>query len=324
MNNPGMKASTIKLVMDKKLNNWLKSITDETVRKIASDNVIVTGGAVASMLQGDAPNDYDLYFKTKEAAKAVAEYYVKVFNIANPIVSAPGVKTYQPVVREIKRVNCKGVLEDRIVVWMQSAGVAGEEQTEYKYFEGQPEFESDEFVDSLCRDPLETAEKMVENLNPKKAAYRPVFFSENAITLSDKIQIVIRFVGQPGDIHENYDYAHCMCWYDFSSKHLELKQEALESILSKTLVYRGSLYPLASVFRVRKFLARGWRITAGQLLKMCYQISNLDLNKTEVLKEQLIGVDQAYMTQLLSALKDCKDGKIDATYLAKLVDEIFE
>ena len=102
-----------------------------------------------------------------------------------------------------------------------------------------------------------------------------------------------------------------------------LPQESLEAMLSKSLIYKGSLYPLASMFRCRKFIARGWRITAGQMLKIAHQISNVDLNDRAVLREQLIGVDMAYMEQLLTALQNHK-GKIDETYLAQLVDEIFE
>ena len=143
--------------------------------------------------------------------------------------------------------------------------------------------------------------------------------------MSDKIQLVIRFFGSPGEIHENYDYAHAMCYYTYGDGDLVLHPEALEAILSKTLIYKGSLYPVASIFRVRKFIQRGWRITAGQLLKIMMQISSIDLRDPVVLREQLIGVDQAYMHQLLRAL-ETKDAsqRIDQTYLAKLVDEIFE
>jgi hypothetical protein len=56
-----------------------------------------------------------------------------------------------------------------------------------------------------------------------------------------------------------------------------LRAEALESILTKELRYVGSRYPLCSVIRTRKFLARGWTINAGQYVKMCFQISQLDL-----------------------------------------------
>jgi hypothetical protein len=97
----------------------------------------------------------------------------------------------------------------------------------------------------------------------------------------------------------------------------------LESVLTRNLIYNGSLYPVCSIFRIRKFISRGWRISAGQLLKMVYQVSKLDLSDKKILQDQLIGVDQAYMHQLISAINS-KEGKVDENYLAQLVDQIFE
>jgi hypothetical protein len=115
-----------------------------------------------------------------------------------------------------------------------------------------------------------------------------------------------------------------MCYYDFWKDSLVLPQEALESILSKSLVYEGSLYPFASLFRIRKFIARGWRITAGQMLKIIWQIGEIDFKNTNMIYEQLIGVDQAYMRELIQAIDKGDVKNIDSTYIAKLVDEIFE
>lgn len=41
-----MKAKTIKAVLRKKLDAWLETITDESVRKMAGKNAIVTGGCI--------------------------------------------------------------------------------------------------------------------------------------------------------------------------------------------------------------------------------------------------------------------------------------
>jgi hypothetical protein len=103
-----------------------------------------------------------------------------------------------------------------------------------------------------------------------------------------------------------------------------LPQDALEAMLSKTLIYQGSLYPLASIFRTRKFISRGWRITAGQMLKMIWQAHDIDLHDPAVLKEQLIGVDSVFMGTLLHELDKNKSDRIDQLYLAKLIDTIFE
>jgi hypothetical protein len=92
----------------------------------------------------------------------------------------------------------------------------------------------------------------------------------------------------------------------------------------------GSKYPIASVIRMRKFLSRGYTINAGQVLKMCYQISELDLKNPQVLEEQLTGVDVGYFNNLIYAFehsieahKDDKDWAFNYGYVATLVDKIF-
>lgn len=329
----GMKSSTVRKLLHNRISTWLESITDESVRKLLARDTVVSGGAIASAMTGEKINDYDIYFLTQEAALAAATYYVNQFNLANPLKVASGVKPYAPAVKTETVENIKGEAEERVVIYMKSAGVAAEGQTPYGYFESMPESDSDEFVGSLAHSldgpseiPVEKAEEVASEVtDKKKPKYRPVFLSQNAITLSDRIQVVIRFFGSPEEIHGNYDYVHAMCHYTYSSGELVCPSEALEAMLSKTLVYKGSLYPLASMFRVRKFLERGWRISAGQMLKIAFQISSIDLKDTNILREQLMGVDQAYMHQLIRAIENRDKGvNIDATYLAKLVDTIFE
>lgn len=347
----GLKTSTIKKLFRNRIEAWLATIEDPEVKKIAGKEVIVSGGAIASALAGDKINDYDMYFATYEGALAITKYYVQKFNEAIALQNNPNGTSRSPVVKEGIRKNCKGVEEKRIFIYMKSSGIASEaDASNYKYFEGQPEHAADDFLAGISPDSdddaleeivapateelaslfpdgteMEKAEKLAIAVKAavKNKPFRPVFLSENAITLSNKVQLVIRFSGEPETLHENYDFAHAMCSYRYDTDKLICPPEALECILSKTLIYKGSLYPLASIFRLRKFYERGWRITAGQLLKVMFQISNLDLKDRNTLREQLIGVDQAYMYQLLRELEN-NEGKVDTTYLAKLVDEIFE
>ncbi|HXJ41375.1 MAG TPA: hypothetical protein VNH18_18985, partial [Bryobacteraceae bacterium] len=60
----------------------------------------------------------------------------------------------------------------------------------------------------------------------------------------------------------------------------------------------------SQLFRLRKFIKRGWSINAGQILKIAFQVSELDLNNLEVLEDQLTGVDVAYFVQLITKLKE--------------------
>lgn len=334
---PGLRKNIIKLALAERVNAWISSVKDEELQKKLRQDTLVSGGAIASMLAGEKVNDYDIYFTTKETALAVAEYYVKVFNETKGTLPTKAIRSCNPEVKLMHRQNILGDTEERVIIYMKSAGVASETQDEYKYFEYGPEMSTDEFINSVGRsvdnemddikantDPIEVSQELNE-LTKEKGKFRPVFFSENAITLSDKVQLVVRFWGDPDKIHENYDYAHAMCCYHHGTGDLKLHPEALESILSKTLIYRGSLYPMASLFRTRKFIERGWRISAGQMLKIIWQLNKVDLNNSAILREQLLGVDQAYFSELLRALENKAPGeRVDATYLAKLVDQIFE
>lgn len=305
----GCKRKTITKVLKKKITMWLESIEDKELRASLKNEVIVTGGSITSMLMGDEIKDFDIYLKSQKAVEAVAQYYCGVFIKQNP-------KSCTPTVR---------VTEGRVEIHVGSAGVAESEDAG-----NTPEEEYENNLLEGTADKVQYHERAAAEYMPPaedRPKYRPIFLSANAITLSDKVQIVIRFYGQPDEIHANYDYEHCKNVYDYGTDTVNLLPSAMEAILSKTLLYTGSLYPICSLFRMRKFLDRGWRIGAGEIVKMSFQISKLDLTNLDVLKEQLTGCDQAYMRNLIygleEAYKDNPDFQIDNTYMMKLIDKIF-
>jgi len=293
-----MQRKTIRKILNKKFNSWLDSIEDNAVKDLIKKNTIISGGCITSMLLNEKIKDFDVYFSNKETAKSVANYYVNSFNQ----------KT------STRKAEVKETEDGRIKVFIKSAGVAAENE----------ELLQESFEDVY--DALVEEEKPEENKEEKKD-YRPIFLTSNAITLSNKIQIVIRFYGNPEEIHFNYDFIHCKNYWTSKDNDLVLKSEALESILTKTLIYQGSKYPLCSVIRTRKFLQRGWHINAGQYLKMLFQVSELDLTNINVLEDQLVGVDSAYFNMLINALKSQiegnKDFKITSGYVSEIVDRIF-
>jgi hypothetical protein len=150
-----------------------------------------------------------------------------------------------------------------------------------------------------------------------------VYFSANAISLHNNIQIVTRFTGDNVEIHKNFDFIHATNYFTYKDG-LVTNVKALESIMSKTLYYQGSLYPLTSVIRTKKFLKRHWNISAGEYLKMLFQVSELDLKDPLVLEEQLIGIDVAYFTKLIEILRGVDPAKINAEYIASLIDKVFQ
>ena len=304
----GMQAKTIRKALKGKINHWLRSIKDDKVRELAEKNTIVTGGCITSMLLGEEINDFDVYFRDHETTLAIANYYVDQFH--NRKKSQGGI----PVSITVEDLN------GQVSIKVKSAGVASVEQTDnYDYFESH---DSDDETENYVMNAMAPVLNQTMERQSKKE-YEAVFLSTNAITLTNQIQLVLRFYGTPEEIHKNYDFVHCTNYYDHANSELVLHPKALECILSRTLIYSGSLYPIASVIRTRKFIQRGWKISAGQYLKMVMQISELDLQNVTVLQDQLTGVDAAYFSEIISKIQSDNPEKIDSSYLAKIIDEMF-
>lgn len=345
-----MKVKTIEKLLAKKFDEWKESITDPAVKKLVDANSLITGGCIASMLANEKVNDYDVYFTNLETAEAVAKYYVRIFN--EPEVSVhvvrseheagsvrtPSTIDASPSANDDNNSQNKALgrrfhdwrwgrgdyeavfpecfdrdIEKRVKIVVPSNGIKAKGETIKEFLEGANEIDCMDVANEIANEVA-------------AVTYDPVFVSSNAITLSGGIQVIIRFFGPPAEIHENYDFLHCTNYWlsnRATGRKLVLTTEAVTCILTKELRYIGSKYPVCSVIRTRKFIARGWTITAGQYLKMLMQVSQLDLCDLETLEDQLIGVDSAYFCSVISALLEKDKDRVDANYLAQLLDRIF-
>jgi len=291
-----MNAKNISKALHAKLKNWIKSIDDDDVKKEIEKNAIITGGAIVSMLQGEQPNDYDVYFKTHDSCLAIADYYAKKWNSSRKDHTTVEIKTE----------------DGRITCFIRSKGIAAEE--------------GENGIDDAT-EPNPFTEEQEDVDKEEKTQYRPRYFSTNAISLSDGIQIVIRFYGSIDDIHTNYDFVHCTCSFDYETGNVNLPSRALEAIINKELYYTGSKYPLCSIIRSRKFIERGWHINAGQYLKMCLQLNEIDLKDFKVFQDQLAGVDSSYFNQAITDIQKMKEENpdfiVDNSYLFEVINRIF-
>ena len=301
-----MNSKNIKKHLNNKLRDWISHVDDENIKEILKNNVIITGGAIVSLLTGENLHDYDVYFRTKEACLAVAKYYVGKWNITH---SDKPVSVR--ICEETGKIDC----------FVRSKGIADEEETAGNSISYN--FDSTEIEDEAVGIEHETE----ENADDTKEKYRPRFITSNAITLSDKIQIVIRFYGEVEEIHKNYDFVHCTCAWSSWNNELFLPQKALECIINKELYYIGSKYPLCSIIRTRKYIERGYHINAGQYVKMCMQLNELDLKDVKVLEDQLTGVDTAYFQMMIEALQkhmeETGESRVDTTYAMNLINKLF-
>lgn len=295
-----MQRKTIKKVIVKKLDGWLSTIEDSTLRQEVRKNILVSGGSITSLFQGQPVNDYDIYIQDMDVLVKLAKYY------------------------------CPGIVLD------------GRLKDEYiknrfpKYDSKEPFWlDTDEPYAPELLVRLLTLKKNQVKLNIESAGrrteeqalkpdtkYQIAFLSQNAISLTDDLQIVLRFNGNSEQIHKTFDFIHATNYFTFKEG-LVTNIDALESILTKTLRYQGSLYPLTSIIRMKKFLNRGWSINAGEILKIMFQISELDLKNVEVLEEQLIGVDIAYFSTLIEIIRGVSPESMNSSYLNSLIDKVF-
>lgn len=360
-----MKAKTINAVISRKINDWLNSIDDKALVDKIKKDIIVTGGCITSMLLNEKVNDFDVYLKTKDSLLSLSEYYTRKFNEKNDgkknrvghplhtwVLDGQSVEKWKNgeialssfaydypdfkysevnewVYNDEDKSDTQKVMSrvsgmllntqpDRVKIMVNSDGIAEDSDS----IADAAEYDIDAYLDALG-DADEIDAKEIENGAGK---YEPVFLSTNAITLSRKIQIVVRFYGKPEEIHENYDFVHTTNYWTYETGAV-LNQRALEAILNKELHYVGSKYPICSLVRTRKFIKRGWQINAGQYVKMAFQISHLNLENIYVLEDQLIGVDSIYFLNFIENLKrrvqTDKNFVLTQDYLTTVIDKIF-
>ncbi len=282
-----MNRVTIQKRIQKKIEDWISTIEKESLRQSVKENLLVSGGSITSMFLNEKVNDYDIYIKNMDVLINLAEYY------------------------------CPGMILD------------GRKRSFYMT-ENNFSDDDDNFSEMAVRIKNLKSDQVrlnISSVGEKKEVednvkYQPIFLSPNAISLTDDVQIVLRFHGDSKKIHSTFDFIHATNYFTFEEG-LVTNVEALESILSKNLRYQGSLYPLTSIIRIKKFLKRGWFINAGEMLKIMFQISQLNLTNVQVLEEQLIGVDIAYFSKLIEILRGVESDKLTPHYLNTIIDRVF-
>ena len=303
-----MQIKTIEKNIKDKLEKWLESITDQALAKDVKYNLLVSGGSITSMLLNEPVNDYDIYLMDIDVCKRLAYYYTKQFS---DIIILDG-RNRDILISDYNNTFTKkdGLLPiDQNNIYSISLRNLKEDQIKLFFGEGNGGM------------------KVNDGIEEDKLNYTPLYFSPNAISLSNNLQIVLRFWGKPEKIHKTFDFIHATNYFTFDNG-LVRNLEALESILTKQLKYQGSMYPLTSIIRARKFIKRGFNIGACELLKIMFQISELDLKNPDVLEEQLIGVDVAYFDKLITILRNkiTSDEKfvLSSNYLNTLISKVFD
>lgn len=279
----------------KSIEKHLISILSKDVRNIISNNkkqmitpldniinnIVITGGAIASLLMEEKPNDYDLYFRDIKIAQDCLHSILTKYKI-------PGHTAV--VLRDPPHCNWK------IPNTNETLAVAPGRL---------------KIVDGITKDDI-----LISNCYyGKSVEYDPIealidiSVTENAISLKE-FQFIIRLIGAPLDIHKTFDFVHCINYYAYETG-LVLNKFALESIMFKELQYMGSPTPMDTIIRMKKFISRGWSIKNSEILKILYDVAALGIKDPEkmlanlgdpFIKQKLIGISFSDRKEIFDAL----------------------
>ena len=154
------------------------------------------------------------------------------------------------------------------------------------------------------------------NMRLRADGHQSVFETDNTISYvikDKKFQVIKGFMFADYDpnnnalfaktIIDNFDFTVCMAAYDYFTGDFYMNSLFLEHLAARSMVYNiQGKYPLASLFRLRKYLKKGYTISGTEIIKLGLRINNLKMNNYRDLKEQLQGIDTAFLQELTDAL----------------------
>ncbi len=110
--------------------------------------------------------------------------------------------------------------------------------------------------------------------------YHVKLITDNAINLSDKIQLITKFTGSPSEVTDKFDWQHIKSYYDCNTEKLHLTSDVYQLVVEKDLIYTGSDYPLSSLMRLKKYIKKGWNVSNTTILHIALDFVET-MNKKE-------------------------------------------
>jgi len=253
----------------------------------------IAGGAIVSIAKEEVVKDYDLFFTTPKAAQAVFNTIIQKLNLGS----------YFKLEFEVDPINPN----------LQRGKLA------------------------LVRENKSTLEELIEQFNTNAKGIRgnrrvkvyPSYLSKNAISLSNGVQLIFRFVGEPKEVFTTFDYEHCKVYWRpnplgllLGSVHYEGRSQ--ESLAKNELIYTGNTrFVLSAISRLNKFIKRGWGVSPSSLLSLAVSASKVNWTDPVALEEELLGIYGIESKTLKIILGMCsEENKVDLDKIVQVLGEV--
>lgn len=191
-------------------------------------------------------------------------------------------------------------------------------------------FEKDTAGTKLMIGMLDCAPEEIDAINSKHSPGVIKFVSRNAITLQNNLQIIFRFVGQPEEVFKTFDFEHCKCYWKslptgLTAGKFYIDPKASLAFATKQLVYtQRSRFILSALYRMTKFVRRGWSVPLSTLYALTQDASTIDLTDPKVVESELLGFYGFRLNDLSAviALSVGDDGRVDPTKLISYLEKL--
>lgn len=136
------------------------------------------------------------------------------------------------------------------------------------------------------------------------------------------IQIIKKYFGTPEEVISKFDFTCVMGAYVTDKRDFVLGDFFLVDNAGRRLVYTGkSEYPICSLIRTRKYVAKGYSLSAIAVVTMALAVHNLKFETYADLKDQLMGIDTTIFKEVTNGLDDNK--KFEAAEFLQKLDFYF-
>lgn len=169
----------------------------------------------------------------------------------------------------------------------------------------------DIYVDQFASGPVRAA--MNEMISSSLCNAKMTFQTNRAISYNIEganVQLITKYSAD--ECLDKFDFTVTQGLYKLSTQEFEMRPRFLADNAQRRLVYTGgSEYPICALFRTKKYQARGYTLSGGEMVKIAFAINKLNLNNMTTLKDQLMGIDTVYLNTILSSL-EIKYGSIES------------
>jgi|SRR5579872_2518407 len=126
-----------------------------------------------------------------------------------------------------------------------------------------------------------------------------------------RVQLIKCVLRTPAEVLEGFDFTICQGGLDWNDGFI-FGKDFFQHLAQRRLVFNiKAEYPICSLYRLRKFIKRGFHFSGIEAIKLGLRIQALQIDTYADLRKQLMGIDTMFLRDLTDSLKGQEQQKYD-------------